>query len=196
MENHAERKSPIFIKGKITNLRPLEKTDSQNLATWINDPEVRYLVSNTLPRTPHFEEGWVEGLEKDKENVVFGIETKEGELIGVMGIHKIDWVHRTCTTGAIIGKKEFWGKGFGTDAKMHLLEYVFNTLNLRKVYSTVISYNKRSLNYSLHCGYKVEGSKVKHIFKNGRYWDLIELALFKKDWLPIWRKYQKTGKIK
>ena len=191
-----ETKSAVFLRGKITNLRPLEKSDSKQLAIWINDSDVRILVSNVFPRTPHFEEDWVEKLEKDEENIVFGIETKDGQFIGVMGVHRIDWVHRTCTTGAIIGEKDFWGQGFGTDAKMYLLKYIFDDLNLRKVVSNVIAYNKRSLNYSLHCGYKIEGVKKAQVFKNGKYVDLIELGLFKKDWLPIWRKYKKTGKVR
>lgn len=191
-----EKKSAIFLEGKIVNLRPLVKTDANTLAVWIDNPEIRFFVSNVLPRTPHFEESWIEGLEKDQENIVFGIETKEGQFIGVMGVHRIDWVHRTCTTGAIIGEKDFWGKGFGTDAKMYLLKYIFDDLNLYKVCSTVIFYNKRSLNYSLHCGYKVEGTRRKHIFKDGKYHDLIELGLFRNEWFPIWKKYQKTGKVR
>ena len=72
------------------------------------------------------------------------------------------------------------------------LNYAFNTLNLRKICSSVLAFNKRSLKYNLHCGYKIEGRKRKQIFKNGKYWDEIILGLFKKDWLTIWKRYQKT----
>ena len=113
-----------------------------------------------------------------------------------MGIHHINWVNGTATTGAIIGEVENRGKGYGTDAKMTLLNYMFNTLNLRKICSEVIEYNTRSYNYSLGCGYREEGRKIKHIFRNGQYWDLIQLAVFKEDWLPIWAKYCETGKVK
>lgn len=85
--------------------------------------------------------------------------------------------------------------GYGTDAKMTLLDYAFNTLNLHKMCSTVIAYNEASLHYSDKCGYILEGTRRKHIFKRGRYWDLIELGLFKKEWLPKWEIYQKTGKL-
>ena len=100
------------------------------------------------------------------------------------------------TTGALIGDKDYWGKGFGTDAKMILLDYAFNTLGLRKILSAVIDYNKRSLRYSLHCGYKIEGVRKKQIFRNGRFRDEFMLAVFKKDWLPIWRRYKRTGSVK
>jgi len=174
---------PIFLSGRKVNLRPFLKADIPTLTRWVNDPEVREFVSATLPQTEKQEEDWFNKLGSDEKNIVLGIETKEGILIGSMGIHRIEWRDRVCTTGALIGEKEYWGKGYGTDAKMILLDYIFNTLNLRRVCSAVIAYNKRSLHYSLHCGYKIEGRKREHIFKRGKYWTL------------IWRKYKRTGKV-
>lgn len=183
--------TPIFLIGRKTNLRPYSCSDIPTLTRWINDPHVRNFVTACFPVTEKKEEEWFNKLGEDDKNIVLGIETKEGILIGSMGIHNINWRDRVCTTGAIIGEKEYWGRGFGTDAKMILLDYIFNTLNLQKACSNVISYNKRSLQYSLHCGYKIEGRRLKHIFKNGKYWTLIELGLFKKDWLPLWKQYTK-----
>lgn len=196
MSNDNHKPSPIFIEGKITNLRPLSKEDAPTIARWINDPRVRKFVSATFPKNEQQEEEWINKLASDDKNIVFGIETKDGKFIGLMGIHQINWVYRICTTGAIIGENEYWGKGYGTDAKMHLLDYIFNTLNLHKVCSNVIAFNKRSLRYSLHCGYEIEGCRKRHFFKSGRYYDQIELGLFKKQWLPIWRRYKKTGKVR
>ena len=185
----------VFLSGKKVNLRPFKKDDVPTLTRWINDPEVREFILAFLPQTEKQEEEWFNKLGSDDKNIVLGIETKEGVLIGSMGIHQILWVDRVCTTGAIIGNKENWGKGYGTDAKMILLDYIFNTLNMWKVCSNVIEYNKRSLQYSTKCGYKPDGIRKKHIFKKGQYWDLIHLGLFKDDWLPIWEVYQATGKV-
>ena len=182
---------PIFLIGVKVNLRPIAKEDMLVIIRWINDPAVREFVSATLPQNEKQEEEWFNKIGKDDKNIILAIETKKGILIGLMGIHQINWKDRICTTGAIIGEKEYWGQGYGTDAKMILLDYIFNTLNLYKVCSAVIEYNKRSLRYSLHCGYKIEGRRRKHIFKEGRYWDFIELGLFKKEWLPYWKKYKR-----
>jgi RimJ/RimL family protein N-acetyltransferase len=187
---------PVFLVGKMVNLRLFTRADIPTLTRWINDPEVRESIAATLPQTEKQEEEWFNKLGADDKNIVLGIETKEGVLIGSIGIHQINWRDRICTTGALIGEKEYWGKGYGTDAKMVLLNYIFNTLNLNKVCSGVIAYNKRSLRYSLHCGYKIEGRRRKHIFKNGKYWTLIELGLFKEEWLPIWKKYERMGNIR
>jgi RimJ/RimL family protein N-acetyltransferase len=189
-------KGVVFLRGRVVNLRPLAKADIPTLVRWINDPEVREFVTIVFPQMEKQEEEWLNKIGSDDKGVLLGIETKDGVLIGSMGIHGINWVNRTATTGAIIGEKDYWDKGYGTDAKMTILEYAFNTLGLRKICSEVIAYNERSLRYSLHCGYQVEGRKVKQIFRRGECWDLIQLGLFRENWLPIWEKYKETGNVR
>jgi len=192
-----KKNNPIFIQGKKIILRPLNKEIDLKLCwEWVNNPEIRNFLLIPFPSTKHMEEKWFDENET-KDDVVLAIETlKDREFIGTMGLHRINWINRVATTGTLIGKKEYWGRGYGTDAKMFLLNYAFNTLNLRKIKSEVVIYNKRSLQYSLHCGYKIEGKRIKEQFKNGKYHDLILLGLFKEDWLPVWEHYQKTGNIK
>ncbi len=188
MNTHNEISKVAFLRGKRVVLRPLTKEDVPQMYVWVNDPELLQYLGMYLPTSLSKEEKWLEGLDSRNGDITFGIEVA-GKLIGTMGIHRIDWKNRTATTGAMIGEKSYQGKGYGTEAKMLLLNYAFNTLNLRKIYSEVIAYNARSLAYSLHCGYKVEGRKIKDHFKNGKYHDLIVLGLFKKDWLPHWKKH-------
>ncbi|MEK7118264.1 MAG: alpha-amylase family glycosyl hydrolase [Patescibacteria group bacterium] len=76
------------------------------------------------------------------------------------------------------------------------LDYAFNTLNLHTVSSMAFAFNKRSIAYSTHCGYKIEGVQKSRLFRAGRYWDRILLGISKKDWLPIWRRYQRTGSVR
>lgn len=187
----------VFLRGNKVTLRPLRKaTDVEACLRWINDPDInRYLIM-FLPVMQQAEEEWFDRLSKDEHNIALAIETLEGTLIGTMGLHQISWRDRIATTGALIGEKEYWGKGYGTDAKMTLLNFAFNSANLRKICSSVIAFNTRSLQYNLNCGYQIEGRRRKQFFRNGRYWDEILLAVFKKDWSPVWRKYQKTGSLK
>ncbi len=193
-----ERKSKlVFLKGKKTLLRPLRKTTDFELCLhWINDPEVNQYLLVHFPVTEKKEVEWFDNLANNPGEIVLGIETLDGKLIGTMGLHRINGKDRTALTGALIGEKEYWGKGYGTDAKMTLLDYAFNTLNLRKINSSVYAFNKRSLKYNLKCGYKIEGVRKKQIFRNGKYHDEILIAVFKEDWLPVWKKYQKAGRIR
>lgn len=187
----------IFLQGQKVILRPLRKeTDLESCLRWINDPEVRQYLKNHLPFTVQQESDWFDQLSQRANDILLAIETREGAFIGTMGLHRINWQDRVATTGALIGEKDYWGQGYGTDAKMVLLDYAFNTLNLRKICSSTFSYNKRSLQYLLHCGYQIEGRQRRQRFRQGRYWDEIILGLFKHEWVPIWKRYQETGKVR
>ena len=192
----------VFSTGRKTILRPINKaTDIPKIVRWINDPEIRYYVGHYLPATFESERTWLEKLDSDDKNIVFAIEAKStrgspGRFIGVMGLHGINWKDRTVMTGALIGDKRYWGNGYGTDAKMQVLNYAFNELNMHKVVSFVYDYNERSFRYLLRCGYKVEGKQRQHVFRQGAYHDNVILGVLKEEWLPIWRKYQRTGRVK
>jgi RimJ/RimL family protein N-acetyltransferase len=180
----------VFLRGKITTLRPVEESDLPTITRWINDQEVTRFLKTRMPLMLAYEKKWFEGLPDRKDDITLVMTTSDGRPIGMMGVHRINWCDGTATTGAFIGEKSLWGKGYGTDAKMQLLNYCFNTLNLRKISSKVYAFNKRSIAYSLHCGYKEEGVLRQHVFREGEYHDVVILSLFKPDWLPYWKKYR------
>jgi len=198
MNDERTQRLVVFLEGKKVILRPLDKhTDAEKLQCWINDPKVRHNLAMIFPNTLKNEEDFIDRGGDATKGVVLGIVIKEtGELIGTMALHEIDWPNRNANTGAMIGEKEYWGKGYGTDAKMILLDYAFNTLNLHTVSSMAFAFNKRSIGYNAHCGYRVEGVQKSRLFRAGRYWDRVLLGVSKKDWLPIWRRYKKTGSVR
>jgi len=106
-----------------------------------------------------------------------------------MSIGNINWIHRHGATGALIGEKEYWNGGYGTEAKLLLLKHCFDTLGLIKVCSTVLSTNPRSKAYLEKTGYKEEGCLRRHCFVNGKMVDLYHMAIFRKDFRRIWKKY-------
>jgi len=175
-----------FIKGIVTNLVILEKTDVPTIHVWANDSEITQYLQLFLPMSRAAEDSWFESLNKQPNDVVLGIETKDGVLIGTMGLHRIDYRHGTATTGAMLGNKEYIGKNYGTDAKMHLLHWAFTTLNLRKVCSEVLASNPRSKRYLEKTGYREVGCRKKHTFVKGEYVDQYIMEIFKEDFLPLW----------
>jgi RimJ/RimL family protein N-acetyltransferase len=184
----------VFLKGKKAILCPLDKERRlENCYRWMNDPDVNYFLAVFLPQTKAKEGEWFDGAGKDDKNVVFAIEILEGRHIGMIGLHNINWKDRTAMTGTVIGEKELWGKGYGTDAKMLLLDFAFNSLGLEKINSEALEFNERSINYSLGCGYKKEGVRRSQIFRAGRRWNMVQLGILREEWLVVWDEYQKTG---
>jgi RimJ/RimL family protein N-acetyltransferase len=177
-----------FLRGKRLVLRPLLRSDVPYLIRWINDPEVWQYLKTTRPKSERIEEEWVDNQCKNDQHIVFMIETIEGVPIGTMGIHGIDWISGVATTGAMIGEKKYQNKGYGSEAKMLLLEYMFTVLNLRKVCSRAYAFNKRSVAYSKKCGYTVEGRLKKHTYRNGEYHDLVLLAITRSRYFKLKKK--------
>jgi RimJ/RimL family protein N-acetyltransferase len=187
-------KTPIIFRaGKLIYLGPVLKEDLPVLTTWINDPEIGQFLQVYLPSTEEDEEKWLAGLSDKKSNdIVMAIRLKENdEIIGTKGLHHINFKDGTATAGCFIGRKDLWSKGYGSEALMVMLEYAFNTLNLHKVSAEVYDFNLRSKRCLEKCGLVVEGIQKEHRYRNGRRVDCYLLAVFKRNFLPLWKKYKK-----
>ena len=170
-----------MLKGKLVNLRAVEKKDLEEIMKWINNIEVtKYLSSFIFPVSRMEEEKYLEKMmnRNDKQkNLV--IETKEGNYIGQITLDNIDWKNRNAELGIVIGNKEYWGKGYGTDAIKILLDHTFNEINLYKVYLRVFDYNQRGVRCYEKCGFKEEGRLRKGQFYGGKYYDVILMGILK-----------------
>ena len=145
------------------------------------------------PQTPQDEEKWLKKLSENSDtDIVFAIILVDtDEIIGVMGLHHIDHVSGIASTGAFIGRKDLWNKGYGTEAKMLVLEYAFNTLGLRRIESSVYDFNTRSAACLKKCGYFAEGIRKARKWRNGRFVDEHMFVIFRDNFLPLWEKYRK-----
>jgi len=184
----------IFRKGNKVILRPIIEEDIPKFFVWMNDPEVSIWNSRALPISLEQEKEWFQKnlKEPDKFNLAI-IDAENKNLIGSIGIHGIDYKSGIGTTGTIIGNKNYWGKGYGTEAKMLFLEFIFHELNLRKIYSEVFNFNERSINYSLKCGYVKEAILPTHFYKNGQYCDKVILAVYREPWEKLWQDFSKNS---
>lgn len=181
-----------FLIGSRVYLRPVLEKDASLLMTWSNDPEIRPLTFLYLPVTEKGAEQMIETIRNGLPyDIVWMICLKENDMpIGRMGLYGINWRDRTAATRALLGVKEEWDQGYGTEAKMLVLDYAFNELDLRKIHSQVFGFNKRSLAYLEKTGYKVIGVRKKEVRRGNRYYDVLLLEVWKEDF----RKLQKAKK--
>ena len=185
----------IFRQGNKVILRPVEETDLPLFQKWMNDYEVTQYLRQIFPVSMEDQKDWLQrNLKQSNDKVTLAlVDRKTKKLIGSMGLHSIDYIAGTAITGSVIGDKKYWGKGYGTEAKMMLLEFAFNELNLRKIYSYVIAYNERSLAYAKTCGYVEEARIPDHYSKGGKFWDQIILAVYRTSWEKLWKNYSKKS---
>ncbi len=170
-----------MIEGALVRLRCPERGDLPTLVRWINDPEVTEFLQFEPPMSLEDEEVWYQEMLNSKDRV-FMIDTKEGTPIGNIGLTGFDWKNRRTDIGIMIGEKEAWSRGYGTDAIIVLLRYLFGELNLNRVSLFTDSANVRALRCYEKCGFQTEGVMREYRFKRGRYIDCVLLSILRRDW--------------
>lgn len=172
-------------EGNLVRLAPLDEDKHfENALRWINDPEVtQHLLVGHFPMSRLAEKDWFESRCRAKDDLLFAIETLDGEHhIGFSGVHQIDFRHGTSVTGTIIGAKEMWGKGYGSDAAKVRAYYAFEILGLRLLLSAYFDGNERSRRMQEATGYRECGRIPARFWKNGAYRDEILTYLDRETW--------------
>lgn len=179
----------VSMRGRRVYLRPPHKaTDLEFFQRSINDREVSRFLKTRGPITVAAEERYFDRL-GDNGDHLFTICLSDGTPIGTTGLHRINAVDRTAVTGTWIAKP-YWNRGYGTEAKLLLLRYAFDTLNLRKICSSAIAFNVRSVAHNRNAGYRIEGRRRRQFFRDGRYYDEVLLACERPWWVAKWRRYR------
>lgn len=171
-----------MYKGEKIRLREYRKEDIKLALEYLNDAEIKRNLTPAIPfpYTLEDEEKWYESNTALKDTYNFAIETLEGkEYIGGCGINKVDWKNSNVVVGIFIGNKEYWNKGYGTDAMKVLVKFIFEQMNINKIKLNVYSFNERAIKSYEKCGFKIEGVLRKEIYKDGKYHDEIVMGLLK-----------------
>lgn len=171
--------------GEKVKLRAYKREDIKLACEYMNDSELKRLLVNKIPYPMILEqeEKWFESLLDLKDSYNFAIEDLEtGKYIGGCGINKINWLNRSVIIGIFIGDKDYWGRGYGTDAVKVLVKFIFEQMNINKIKLNVFSFNKRAIRCYEKCGFQVEGVFKQELFRDGQYHDEYAMALFFEDW--------------
>jgi len=164
-----------IMEGKKTLLRSLEKDDLRRSLAWLTDPIInKYLSQNFKDLTEDQEEKWFNYVQDSEQDIVFAILQKDTGLhIGNCGLNRIDHQNGTCELGIVIGKKDYWNRGFGSDAVDTLVKFALYDLNIPSVRLNVYNYNHRAIKAYKKCGFKLlKILKRDHLY-DGKYWDTL-----------------------
>jgi RimJ/RimL family protein N-acetyltransferase len=175
-----------FLIGPRVRLRAMEESDAEQLAEWINHPDMREFLLVRFPMSLRDEKEWIAGhsvLKGTPHDLAFAIElVKEGRLIGATGLHLIDWVQRRAMTGMFLFPEEVRGKGYGTEAKNLLLDYAFGELGLHSIFSFTFGENRRSQQALERQGYRRGGVHRKAYLVKGEWVDGIYFDILREEW--------------
>lgn len=181
-----------FLRGNLIYLRSLGAEDfGDTMVRWLSDREVtRHLFRGTFP--PSVEELKEEfrtqsGTRTDLQLAV--MENQTDAYIGVAGLHSISWVSRHAEFRVLLGEKDAWGKGYGTEVAQLLVAYGIKVLNLNKIWLGVTASNTRAVESYRKTGFVEEGILREEIFRNGKYHPVLRMSILQPEYESLSKQW-------
>jgi RimJ/RimL family protein N-acetyltransferase len=156
---------------------------------WDRDSE-QHRLADSDPAQLWSEKKLKEFIEKSAERKLvsfrFAIHTlAEDILIGGVGFWVSSFANADAMLGISIGEREYWGKGYGTDAMRLAVQYAFLELNLRRVTLGLHSYNERALKSYQKVGFKMEGRMRGEGIRDGVRFDSLWMGILREEWFAL-----------
>ena len=177
-----------MLKGSRIVLRGITRGDLPKLSEFNNDLELELAGGGDPPMPQSLERLQAEfdqnAAKGGRDGAWFAIEL-DGLMIGQCALHGFESCHgvnNNCELGIGIGEKESWGKGYGTEAVLLLLDWAFRYRNMHRVWLSTMSTNERALRCYLACGFVEEGRLREHLWSDGKYVDFIYMGVLRSEW--------------
>lgn len=184
-KNISEQESLI---GRRVYLRPFSKNDLSHVQKWFNDPQIRRLIGEVTPMSRAEAEKWYKQLRADKNRIWFVIVLKRGNrVIGEAGLLRMFRPWRATDMSIIIGEKDAWGKGYGTEAGHLLLDYAFERLGFHRISIGVVGFNERALRFWEGLGFKKEGVHRDGYYCDSEYSDFVMMSILEDEFKTLYK---------
>ena len=143
-------------------------------AWWMNDLEVtKYMEARFRKHTKEDIKNYIKNIGPEN-SMLMAIIAKDGNKhIGNIRLGPINKEHSFAILGIMIGNKNYWGKGYGTEAIRLAVDYAFYRLGLKKINADVYENNLGSINAFKKAGFIEEGRRIKQYYSEGDWIDAI-----------------------
>ncbi len=166
-------------------IMPFEESHlTERYVGWLNDPEVVKFSEQRFKK--HTYESCLAYMHSfDNVPDYFWAIVSRESAIGHMGniSARVHTDNMTADVAILIGEKTQWGRGYGLEAFLAVVDFLFREANMRKVTSGTMAVNKGMLRIMERAGMTDDGWRHRHFIYQGQEVDLIHRALFREDWL-------------
>lgn len=101
------------------------------------------------------------------------------------GLWEIDWHNSSAMTALKLGgRNNVRGRGYGKSAVEEMMRFAFDDVGLNRLHSTILQTNEASRAlYVGSCGWTEEGLLRQHIWRDGAYQDVLQVAILRDEYL-------------
>ncbi|MCD6307611.1 MAG: GNAT family N-acetyltransferase [Candidatus Latescibacteria bacterium] len=174
---------PVFTTERLI-MRPFSVDDGPRVRDLANDRDIAVFTLE-LPH-PYMEgmaEEWIAEHREQYENgdnIVYAVVLAEpGELVGSVSL-KLNRRHERGELGYWIGK-DFWGRGYATEACRELIRFGFETVGLNRIGAFHFTRNPASGRVMEKAGMRFEGTLRQAVRKWGCFEDVNLYAVLRAD---------------
>jgi RimJ/RimL family protein N-acetyltransferase len=173
-----------WIKEMITSqkivLRQKRLSDALNDYTWLTDPDLAQLDAThpgSLTFAQYLRDCAGDLYFQTPNRHPFAVDTLTGQHIGNCAYYNVDWPLGVAEVGIMIGNREYWNRGYGSDAMQALTDYIFRNTSLTRLHLKTLEFNERARQCFQKCGFLTCGTQVKEEFH------FILMELHREQWL-------------
>jgi|TARA_B100000686_G_scaffold247488_1_gene257132 RimJ/RimL family protein N-acetyltransferase len=165
----------FIIEGTKVVLRQKRIEDAFHDYQWRIDPELSKLDA-TFPLRIRYKEFVRFSLDEieypGRRSKRLAIDTKDGVHIGNCMYYDLDERRGQTELGIMIGDRDYWNGGYGTDAVVTLAEHIFKTISsINKIYLHTLDWNDRARKSFAKAGFV----EVREVKRDGQNFVLMEM---------------------
>ncbi len=145
-----------IVTGSKVVIRKKKLSDARDDYTWESDHELAELDAVyplAIPFSRYLSEYAYELRRPYVNSRYFGIDTLDGIHIGNCSYYHYDEKNGETELGIMIGNRDYWDKGYGEDTVSALLDYIFSSTDLKRVYLKTLEKNHRAQRCFEKCGF-------------------------------------------
>ena len=175
---------PPELAGRQVVLRRHVPANLEAVARWYRDPELARLSRYQTQPMDHDEvEHFFRTRLLSSESFAYAIhERTTDRLIGLATFSNLDPDNGAALFHITIGERDAWGQGMGTEATELMVGHAFEVLGLHRIGLSVFAFNMRAIRAYEHVGFRSEGRLREAIWRDGQFWDEIQMGLLADEW--------------
>ena len=183
LDDNDRERGTLVRKGVLVALRTHVPANREAFQRWYADPEIAQLLRHDLePLTLNQSRGYFDTfiLPSSARGTCFAIhERRTKRLIGTTAL--TDRVTQPEGISAlfriVIGEKDAWGHGYGTEATRLVADEAFGNMGLSEIRLEVFSHNERAISAYTRVGFQVTGEHIEWVPRRSTELRVIEMRL-------------------
>ena len=169
----------VFARGRLTVIRRKRLDDAGDEYRWRSDAELAIFDASRAIKSDFesYQRNWSFDYRfTDVGGRSFAIEDVRGRHIGNVMYYNIDHQRSEAEIGISIGERDFWSRGYGSDAIEALTRTLWRQTELERFYLHTLDWNERAHRAFSRAGFETCGTS----WRDGHTFLVME---FRRSWL-------------